>query len=136
MTRKNLIAQLEGLLFRVAVEDRQIVRNAIDALTITERTPQKQLHAALVALGVDAEMEVTLPARSAMSKSGTFRADIAVRRDGQIVALAECKAWGGGRVLAGRQHENYETSGYPYIVAGHDNLDAALAWLVAKSEGR
>lgn len=134
--RTDLIARLEAMLPRLTADDRATAQEAIASLTITERTPQKKLHIALLALGVDADTEVTLPARSRLSKSGTFRADLAVRRHGRIVALCECKAWAVGRVLAGRQHENYEASGYPYIVAGHDNLDQALAWLVAKSEGR
>jgi hypothetical protein len=91
------------------------------------RTPQAELYHRLRERGVRCAVEVHLPAVSARSRSGRFRADLAVYKGSALAALAECKA--STRRLAGRQRENYDGAGVPYIVAGYDNLDEAARWL-------
>jgi hypothetical protein len=97
------------------------------------RAPQFDLYQALQERGVHVETEVRLPACSSRSRSGHFFADLAVYRNGEIVALAECKAW--KRDLRGRQLENYEGCGVPYIVAGNDNFTESLFWLLEQASG-
>lgn len=131
--RRELFERLRSLSKRLAAaDDRALIIEAMDAIPI-ERTPQRVIAERLVAAGIDAVTELVLPARSAASRSGTFRVDIAVSRFGTVVALCECKS--NSRVLRGRQHENYERSGIPYVVAGHDNIEFAVAWLTKKGMG-
>ena len=92
------------------------------------RLPQFDLYAALQERGIDARTEVRLPASSARSRSGHFFVDLAVYRAGELAAVCECKA--SKRALRGRQLENYESCGVPYVVAGNDNFTEALMWLV------
>jgi len=95
---------------------------------------QFKLFARLVNAGVDVRAERELPATSPRSKSGRFYADLAVFRDGKIVALCECKSR--GRPLKGkRQKQNYEECGYPFIVAGADNIEEAFGWLRDHGQG-
>lgn len=83
----------------------------------------------LVERGVPFRKEVSLRSRSPVSRSGLFRADIAVFKGDRPVALCECKAR--KRALRGRQRDHYEGSGLPYIIAGRENVDEAVDWLVA-----
>lgn len=95
------------------------------------RGPQFDLYHALLERDVRVETEVRLPAVSAKSRSGHFFADLAVYHGNQMVALCECKSK--KRALRGRQLENYEGSGLPYIVAGNDNFTEALMWLAEQA---
>lgn len=92
---------------------------------------QHRLYAALVARGVPVACELRLPARSRRSRSGWFYADLAVLgSDGLPRALCECKPDSRGRLAPGtRQRENYAATCLPYIVAGTDNFERALAFL-------
>jgi hypothetical protein len=96
------------------------------------RLPQFDLYAALQERGVDVRIEVRLPASSPRSRSGMFNVDLAVYRNGELAAVCECKS--SKRELGGRQRENYEGCGVPYIVAGNDNFTEALMWLVEQAE--
>jgi hypothetical protein len=96
------------------------------------RTPQLEIATELRQRGIEVKTEVRLRSLSPKSRSGLFRADIAVYRRGQIVALCECKAT--RRELRGRQREHYDGAGVPYIVAGGDDIDEAVAWLCARAE--
>lgn len=98
------------------------------------RASQFDLYDALLDRGVDVRVEVRLPAASPRSRSGFFYADLAVYYRGELRAVAECKAW--KRELRGRQRENYEGCGVPYIVAGNDNFTEALIWLSEFGHGR
>lgn len=95
-------------------------------MQMTAQRVQFELHRRLSEVGVTCEVEVRLPAGSERSRSGFFFADLAVIRGREPVALCECKAL--ARELCGRQRENYECSGLPYMVVGADNLDAAVKW--------
>jgi hypothetical protein len=130
-----IIVRLEKMLSRLSGEDKQTIIGAIDALgaaTGQHQTPQRELYEALFQGGVEVRTEVRLPSK-AHARGGWFRADIAVYRAGAIVALCECKSW--ARELSGRQRRAYDACGYPYIVAGKDNVPEALAWLMAKARG-
>lgn len=98
------------------------------------RAPQFDLYNALLDRGVDVRVELRLPASSPRSRSGHFYADLAVFYQGTLMALAECKA--SKRELRGRQRENYEGAGVPYIVTGNDNFTEALMWLSEWGHGR
>jgi hypothetical protein len=127
-----IVDRLLAMLERLSPEDRDTVNEAIAEIlsaTGTSQTPQREIFDRLRAAQVDVRAEVRLPTRSPRSRSGYFRADLAVYNRGRIVALCECKAW--KRPLSGRQLEHYETSGYPYIVAGKDTVDHACQWLIA-----
>lgn len=95
------------------------------------RAPQFDLHAALQERGIHVETEVRLPATSQRSRSGYFFVDLAVYREGELAAVCECKSW--KRELVGRQRENYDGCGVPYIVAGSDNFTEALMWLAEQA---
>jgi hypothetical protein len=98
------------------------------------RAAQFDLYAALQERGIDVREEVRLPACSPRSRSGHFVVDLAVYYRGTLVAVCECKAW--KRALTGRQLENYEGCGVPYIVAGSDNFTESLMWLSEWGKGR
>lgn len=100
------------------------------------RGPQFELYRILSDRGIDCRIEWALVARSARSRSGRFFADIAVFRASRLIAVCECKSK--QRELRGRQRENYDNCGVPYLVAGNDNIDAiadALTALVDKGRG-
>lgn len=132
MKRDVLLRGLRALLDSGSLlpDDHAFVSEAYTA--IAGKTPQRDIVERLVSLGVDARTEVTLPSASPRSRSGTFRADIAVFVDGKIVALCECKST--PRELTGRQREHYAGSGLPWFVAGWSNLEAAVREL-AKAAG-
>lgn len=97
------------------------------------RSPQFEIHRQLSEMGIRCEAEVRLPATSTRSRSGHFYVDLAVFRASRIVAVCECKSK--RRPLAGRQLENYEGCGVPYIVAGNETIDEAVAWLASHIKG-
>jgi hypothetical protein len=111
------------------------IETAIRVLAVSQgpaRTPQLEIATQLRQRGIEVKTEVRLRSISPKSRSGLFRADIAVYRRGQLVALCECKA--ARRELHGRQREHYDGAGVPYIVAGRESVDEAVAWLCARAE--
>jgi hypothetical protein len=93
------------------------------------RTPHFEIFTALTRMGIECEAEYTLPATSPLSRSGYFRADLAVLVDGRPVALCECKTLARQLKPGTRQRQNYDGAGLPYIVAGYNNVDKAIKWL-------
>lgn len=102
----------------------------------TARTPQFELYRILSDRGIDCRVEWPLPACAGRSRSGVFYVDIAVFRASRLIAVCECKST--ERALAGRQRENYDGCGVPYMVAGNENVEAVadrLTALVDKGRG-
>src|SRR5688572_15049525 len=108
MNRRPLISELR---LRRILESARVagdrfaastMQNAIAVLSPSRaRTPQAEIAARLLESGVAFRTEVRLPSKSPRSRSGFFRADIAVFHGGRAVALCECKAR--KRELRGRQ---------------------------------
>lgn len=97
------------------------------------RSPQFEIHRQLSERGIRCEAEYRMLASSPGSRSGHFYVDLAVFRGATVVAVCECKVR--HRPLTGRQRENYEGCGVPYIVAGNDTITEAVAWLASHIRG-
>lgn len=97
------------------------------------RAPQFEIHRQLSDRGIRCEAEYRMPAASGRSRSGHFYVDLAVFRGARVVAVCECKSR--RRALRGRQLENYEGCGAPYIVAGNETVAEAVEWLAWHIKG-